>query len=215
MQPTPKTVNHDLVYEPCEDSFFMLDCLEKEPKPQYPAAPLVLEIGSGSGIVSTFVHSLWGSKAIYMATDLNLNACENTLQTWELNNPAGTQQIEAIQASLVPLRPRSVDVLIFNPPYVPSEDVPEVPDSKDNDRWIYLALDGGEDGMEVTRLLLDQLDDVLTPTGCAYILFCARNKPKEQQAMMESRGWKVSWLDTRKAGWEVLSVLRFEKVSQN
>ena len=42
-----------------------------------------------------------------------------------------------------------------------------------------LALLGGKDGMAITDKLLRQLEQILSPDGVAYILFCARNKPKE------------------------------------
>lgn len=211
MWPTPKTAGDDQVYDPVEDSFFLLDCLEEEKTfLDTFSSPVVLEIGSGSGIVSTFAHSLT-PRGAYFATDINPIACQITQKTWDLNNTPTSDPIEVIRGSLVPLRPHSVDVLLFNPPYVPSENVPDTPASDRDDKWIYLALDGGKDGMEVTNIVLDNLDSILSPTGCAYILFCARNFPDQVQKRMEEKGWDVKTFGTRKAGWERLSVLRFTR----
>ena len=103
---------------------------------------------------------------------------------------------------------------MFNPPYVPEEVVPQMPavDDDADDGWLDLALVGGKDGMEVTWLLLDALDDVLSrERGCAMILFCKRNNPEQVAKTMEERGWKVALVGERKAGWEVLSIWRFSR----
>lgn len=214
MWPTPRTATDDQVYDPVEDSFFLLDCLEQEHNfLETLKSPLVLEIGSGSGIVSTFAHSLI-PKASYFATDINPVACEITKKTWDMNNSQTANGIEAIRASLVPFRANSVDVLVFNPPYVPTEDVPPLPEKEIDDKWLYLALDGGKDGMEVTNIVLESLDNILSPTGCAYILFCARNFPDQIKQNMEAKGWEVKEFGTRKAGWERLTVLRFRRTNQ-
>lgn len=214
MWPTPRTASDEQVYDPVEDSFFLLDCLEQDHEfLQTLLCSVVLEIGSGSGIVSTFTHSLL-PRASYFSTDVNPIACEITKKTWSMNNAPTCDGIEAIRASLVPFRANSVDVLVFNPPYVPSEDVPPLPERDVDDRWLFLALDGGENGMEVTNVVLENLDNVLTPTGCAYILFCARNFPDQVKETMEAKGWQVKEFGTRKAGWERLSVLRFKRTSR-
>ena len=51
---------------------------------------------------------------------------------------------------------RNIDLLIFNPPYVPTDDA-EVLDAQDN-AGIAGAWAGGAAGMRVTDVLLDQLD---------------------------------------------------------
>ena len=62
-----------------------------------------------------------------------------------------------------------------------------------------------------TWRVLKNLSSILAPNGIAYILFCARNKPKEVCLYMRSQGWLAEEVITRKAGWEVLTVVRFEK----
>ncbi|ANB11317.1 Mtq2p [Sugiyamaella lignohabitans] len=228
MLPTPTTdsVDYDLVYEPAEDSFLLLDLLEEQKefldthfqttqngdKPHVVAGevPLVLEIGTGSGIVTTFMHKNIIKQGLFLTTDLNLHACQASLTTSRENG--GTPYLDTIRASLSSaLRRRLVDVLIFNPPYVPNEQVPSRPDDDNSSSWLDLALEGGEDGMEVTNVLLDGLDSVLSDRGIAYILFCKRNNPEKVAESMAQRGWKTFCVGERRAGWEVLSVWRFMK----
>lgn len=86
---------------------------------------IILEIGSGSGVVSVFLHQLLSVYNIYplitFCTDLNENALKCTQQTANLNS---IKSIEIIKCDLIfALSQRlanSIDILIFNPPYVPS-----------------------------------------------------------------------------------------------
>jgi release factor glutamine methyltransferase len=192
----------------------MLDSLEEE-KPYLlekfdSYVPLVVEIGSGSGIITTFLQQQIIQQSICIATDLNPHACKTTLETSEINK--GSRFIDAIQSDLTAsIRPKSIDILLFNPPYVPAEVVPEIPKDEDAYEWLDLALLGGSDGMVVTNKLLEELDSILSCNGIAYILFCARNKPKEVAKHMQSKGWEADEVIFRKAGWEELSVYKFQR----
>lgn len=218
MLPTPYVkYDFDKVYEPSEDSFLLLDSLETDQaylnERFAELFPVVCELGPGSGIVTTFMmqNELPAAHALYLAVDINPWAIEATLDTAKRNN-CDKKLIEPIQCSLTAsLRNKQVDVLLFNPPYVPAEEIPDIPETRDDtDTWLDLALVGGKDGMKITQVVLDQLDDTLSPQGLAYILFCARNKPEEIVDQMKSY-WNIELIQRRKAGWEVLSVYRFSR----
>eukprot|EP01097_Dermamoeba_algensis_P002264 TRINITY_DN1907_c0_g1_i1.p2 TRINITY_DN1907_c0_g1~~TRINITY_DN1907_c0_g1_i1.p2 ORF type:complete len:106 (-),score=28.88 TRINITY_DN1907_c0_g1_i1:638-916(-) len=68
------------VYEPAEDTFLFLDALEKEKELLLGLGPLLcLEIGSGSGVVITFLGQLLKSQQpLMMATDLSCVAARAT-----------------------------------------------------------------------------------------------------------------------------------------
>ncbi|CCK71885.1 S-adenosylmethionine-dependent methyltransferase KNAG_0I00940 [Huiozyma naganishii CBS 8797] len=225
MLPTPYVkCDYEKVYEPAEDSFLLLDSLEKDLQflqTRFDGnLAIVCELGPGSGIVTTFMmqnNIPSHNGALYLALDINPWALEGTLQTATLNNcikeNGHSGYLEPVQSDLTTgLRDKQVDLLVFNPPYVPAEEVPEIPDTKENiDQWLDLALLGGVDGMEITGKVLDSLETVLSPKGVAYILFCARNKPEQlvQKIMQEDPSWDIELIEHRKAGWEVLSVYRF------
>lgn len=222
MLPTPdvKDVDYDLVYEPSEDTFLLLDTLEEEQ--QYirekfdGKVPLAVEVGVGTGIVSTFIQKYILPLSILVGIDVNPNACATMVRTMQQNMNVGVEEpriLDTVQMNLLSgFRGKCVDLLVFNPPYVPAELVPDLPKYMDDLSWLEVALDGGEDGMDVTWELLHDLDNILVPSsGVAYILFCARNKPDQVASTMQQKGWKVDTVGHRKAGWEVLSVLRFTK----
>lgn len=216
MLPTPIVKDLDeRVYEPAEDSFLLLDCLEARiAHLQARKYPVVCEIGTGSGIVTTFLKKHVFPYGVFLATDLNPTACATALATVARNDELSFNSVEALQMSLTTgIKARSIDVLVFNPPYVPAEEVPEIPETVGDDRWLDLALLGGDDGMVVTWKVLDNLDDILADGGVAFILFCARNKPDDVAKTMRARGWSVETVEQRKAGWEVLSVLEISRRS--
>ncbi|ODV87483.1 hypothetical protein CANARDRAFT_194525 [[Candida] arabinofermentans NRRL YB-2248] len=222
MLPTPTipSPDYERIYEPAEDSFLILDLFESQlsyfqSKRFSKKTPLVLEIGTGSGIITTFINKHILPNAIYVASDLNPYACKTALRTNKAN--ASSINVDSIRCDLTTaLLPNSVDLLVFNPPYVPAEFVPQVPEtSEDEHTWVDIALNGGPEGMDVTNQLLQSLSDTLSVDGEAYILFCARNNPDTvaQNFMSNYPNFKVERVIHRKAGWEVLSIYRFLKLS--
>ncbi|KIH46110.1 hypothetical protein ANCDUO_23840 [Ancylostoma duodenale] len=64
--PTPiyklNAAQQQSVYEPAEDTFLLLDAIEKDIQKLRDISPeIVLEIGCGSGVVSTFVNQVCSS----------------------------------------------------------------------------------------------------------------------------------------------------------
>jgi len=115
---------------------------------------------------------------------------------------------------------RVVDVLVFNPPYVPTEELSTLvlpyrqpgETLQENAHLLELSYAGGKDGMEVTNRLLQQLPDVLSEVGVAYILLCQQNKPEEVKRRIENWGdeWAVETVGRsgKMAGWERLQIIR-------
>lgn len=222
MLPTPYVkCDYDRVYEPSEDSFLLLDCLEMESeflrKRFSGRLNVVCELGPGSGIVTTFMMQnaipTSSNASIYLASDINPWALETTCETAQRNS-CEKSYLDVLQSDLATnIRSNEVDVLVFNPPYVPAETVPDIPAEDENpDKWLDLALMGGPEGMDITYKVLDSLDTILSPTGVAYILFCARNRPEDMVRTM-SGNWDIKLVEQRKAGWEILSVYRFKAKS--
>ncbi|KAK7205899.1 S-adenosyl-L-methionine-dependent methyltransferase [Myxozyma melibiosi] len=220
MFPTPSTshVDYDQVYEPSEDSFLFLDLLQEERSfiqerfsdSSKLGIPTVLELGLGSGIITTFFHNYILPQALFLGTDVNPHACKTALETSRANN--GTRYFDVLRTNIWDgLRPNTVDVLLFNPPYVPADNLGSYESSIKSDDWLDFALLGGEDGMQVTKIVLDQLDFVMRDRGVAYILFCFRNKPEEVAKAMTDRGWSVKKIGERKIRWEILSIWRFSR----
>jgi len=137
------------VYEPAEDSMLLADTAVDE----VGGDDIVVDVGTGSGVVADRVRAETGARVV--ATDLNPHACRR----------ASDRGLETLRGDLVaPLRDDAVDVVTFNPPYLPT-----APDHEWDD-WMETALSGGEDGRAVVDPFVDAVGRVLAPGGCALVL---------------------------------------------
>jgi release factor glutamine methyltransferase len=259
MLPTPSTshVDYSHIYEPAEDSYLLLDTLSSPSEkaffrdhfaafsPDGQASPSlsVLEVGTGSGVVLAFATAnaaeIFGRTDVgALGTDLNPFACRATAKTSDVaikdTRAAGGGAgvfLDSLGSDLTSaLRAGSVDVLIFNPPYVPTEELPaqqilDPPSStamtssarfERDSHLLALSYAGGQDGMETTNRLLEQLPQILSARGVAYVLLCAQNRP--EQVIHGIRAWQGGhWLAEKvadsgmKAGWEKLCIVRIER----
>nr|XP_018266559.1 uncharacterized protein I303_00534 [Kwoniella dejecticola CBS 10117]OBR88717.1 hypothetical protein I303_00534 [Kwoniella dejecticola CBS 10117] len=213
--PTPHIAHlteedYEHVYEPAEDSFILLDALEIDAQLIRDDQPTVcVEVGSGSGIASTFLTQLIGHGSMVLSTDINRYACEVTQRTAKANQIT----LNPIQCNLLgPLSARlkgKIDILLFNPPYVPT-DLEELNDTQQL-RDIGGAWAGGDNGMIITDIVLNQLPDLLSPTGKMYLVTIIQNKPLDIAQRMQSKGLLCKEIIRRRAGRELLSVLRISR----
>ncbi|KAL7420303.1 S-adenosylmethionine-dependent methyltransferase [Cryptotrichosporon argae] len=214
--PTPQISHlteddYEHVYEPAEDSFILLDALEADAAVLRDLKPaLCVEIGSGSGIASTFLTSVLGKTDAYvLSTDINAYAAAATLRTGIANEV----QLNPVLCNLLdPLASRlrdEVDVMVFNPPYVETEETEMT--ITQNSRGIGGAWAGGEAGMMVTNLVLEQVPGLLAPGGRFYLVAVQQNRPDDIIARMTEAGLECKTVLKRRAGREHLSVIRMVK----
>ena len=136
---------------------------------------------------------------------MNVHAAQATFATGKHNG----QRVEVVRSDLVAgLLPRlahSVDVLLFNPPYVVTES------EEVGSTGIAAAWAGGVDGREVTDRLLADIPNLVSPTGCVYIVVIPENKPEDMAAQLASHGFDSHTVLSRRAGRERLSIWRFAR----
>ncbi|KAF9243826.1 S-adenosyl-L-methionine-dependent methyltransferase [Melanogaster broomeanus] len=200
------------VYDPAEDTFLLLDGLEKDAEQLKDQQPLIcLEIGSGSGCVSAFLGSILGpANALYLCTDINERASICTLATGRQNRiPLNSITCDLSRPLLTRLR-HSVDVIIFNPPYVPT-DHHEASHSQDA-AGIAGSWAGGLDGMEVTNRFLDIVGELLSACGKFYLVALAQNNiPDIRQRMQEKFDLDSEIVIQRRVRREHLHIVRFSR----
>lgn len=108
----------------------------------------VLDMCTGSGCIAVSLACL-GKPASVTATDLSEEALQVAKQNAEKNQAA----VHFIKSDLFQeLVGETYDVIISNPPYIPSNVIPRLmPEVRDHEP--HMALDGGADGLDFYRIL--------------------------------------------------------------
>jgi release factor glutamine methyltransferase len=137
------------------------EVLVEEALPRIEGAARVLDVGTGSGVIAVaLAHEK--PEILVTALDCSLPALEVARDN-ALRNGVG-ERVSCLAGELADLPPGPFDVVVSNPPYIPSGDweklMPEVRDHEPR-----LALDGGEDGLEAYRHLARQAGRILVPGG--------------------------------------------------
>ena len=143
----------DNVYIPAEDSYLLADNLEIKP------GQSVLEIGTGSGIVAMYASRLTDRITV---TDINFDACMLAEKNFKAN---GIENIEILFGNLFEVvKDRKFDVILFNTPYLPTENDEVLEDT------INYAFDGGLNGRKVIDLFLDEVGNHLNDGGIVQMI---------------------------------------------
>ncbi|KAJ2507828.1 HemK methyltransferase member 2 [Coemansia sp. RSA 1939] len=201
---------YDSVYEPAEDTYLLLDALENDQSQIQEQAPTVcVEIGSGSGCVSAFLAKVLDPhSALVLSTDINPAAAlatQETIASNDCSNCVSDQIRTRFTQSMDSRLCGSIDILLFNPPYVvtPTE---EIDVTSEASAWA-----GGKHGREVLDLLLPNVAHMLAPRGRFYLVVIEQNKPDDILELLQRDGLLGERILSRKAGREHLSILRFIK----
>ncbi|KAM8973169.1 methyltransferase HEMK2 [Pelodytes ibericus] len=193
------------VYDPAEDTFLLIDALEKDLEELKDRVGICLEVGCGSGVVSAFIASLIGPSTWYLCTDINPLATSCALKTAHANKVLIEPIVTDLVKGLLPRLQGQIDLLVFNPPYVvtPSDEV--------GSHGIEAAWAGGKNGREVMDKLFPLVPKLLSPTGVFYLLVLKENNPEEILEKMKTYKVTGSKMLSRQVGSEHLTILKFSK----
>ena len=180
----------DLVYEPAEDTFLLLRAALEEVRP----ADSVLEMGCGRGLIS---RELTSKARRVLATDINPHALRM----------ARKMGIETVRADLFWGIKARFDLILFNPPYLPTG-----PQDR-REGWLNLAFDGGVSGRETINPFLEDLRDHLAPGGRAFLLVSTLSGLSEIEEKAKNEGLEAMVVAREKHFFEELVVLRLRSVS--
>jgi len=151
------------------------------------AAPIAVDLGTGSGAL-----------ALAMATEVphaRVHAAENALDAfvWAKENFAAHAPDARLAfidlADAFPELDGTVAVLVSNPPYVPDGAIPRDPEVRQWDPPS--ALYGGEDGLDVVRVLSEVGLRLLRPGGTLVIEHGEWQGPPIR-ALLEAAGWRAA-----------------------
>lgn len=200
------------VYEPAEDTFLLLDALEKDLPDLRKHASICIECGSGSGTVITALSKTLadpGSR-LMLATDISIEACKTTRKCAVHHGQRHIQIVRTdLAGSLVDRLSNQVDLLIFNPPYVPTNIGETKTEAKNQ---IQLSWAGGEGGRQIIdRFLIDFVPRLVSkPHGAAYVVALEENNIEELlDLLVPDFSIKGTIVAQRRAGSESLYIIKY------
>ena len=185
----------DLVYIPSDDTFLLAENLEiKE-------GQRVLEIGTGSGLVSMYASLLSDDVT---ATDINYNALELAEKNFKLNN-IGTIKLE-FGDLFEPVKDKKFDVILFNTPYLPTDS-----DDIINDDLNY-AFDGGLDGRKVIDRFINDVSNHLNDKGIVQIIQSSLSDNDRTLHMFDRNGFIAEIAASEKFFFEEIVLINAYKI---
>ncbi|KAM3261813.1 hypothetical protein ACQJBY_052479 [Aegilops geniculata] len=198
---------HPEVYEPCDDSFALVDALLSDKAQLLTLQPsLCMEVGCGSGYVITSLAIMLrqlGSGTQYLATDINQHAVETTQATLEAHGVHADVIATDIVSGLEKRLAGMVDVVVVNPPYVPT------PEEEIGMKGIVSSWAGGLNGRQVIDRILPAVRELLSEKGCLYMIALEDNDPLGICHLMNEKGFASRVLLKRCTDEESLYVLKF------
>ena len=147
--------------------------------------------------------------ARFICTDVNPSAAAAAYGTLTLNAVPGEVVLTDLVQALRPSIDGRVDVLVFNPPYVPT------PSNEVGGSSISAAWAGGDRGREVLDRLLPYVHELLSPHGVFYLIAVDENDPDDIASRLAENGLTTSVLVERRDRNELLMVLKIEHSNDN
>ncbi len=204
------------VYEPAGDTYLLVDGISGDRDTlaaRFAAGggdPLCVEIGAGTATATavlcrTLQEAGVGRGARFLCTDVNPSAAAAACGTLSLNAVPGDVVLTDLVQALRPSIDGRVDVLVFNPPYVPT------PSDEVGGNGIAAAWAGGDRGREVLDRLLPYVHELLSPRGVFYLIAVDENDPDDIAARLAKNGLTTSVLAERRDRNELLMVLKIER----
>jgi len=160
----------------------------------------VLDLCAGSGCVGLAIAANVPNCRVVLAdiSDEALSICRTNM----LNNRL-TRQMTAIEVDVTEPAPSllgSFDIIVSNPPYIPTNDIPKL-DPSVRDFEPLSALDGGPDGLYLIRAIVNNWSTLLKPGGM-LALECGIGQANAVREIMDDVGYKDITTHTDTGGIE-------------
>lgn len=210
-------------YPPSEDSDLLVDGARAEIAARDPA--VVVEVGTGSGYVLEQLL-VRRQQRFYIATEINAAAARTARRRLRLSATYAAERSDKACAAASPsppappvdivlcnladaLRPRCADLLLFNPPYVPTPD--EECERGQRRRDVYASwAGGGRHGRRVIDVFMRRYAQWLRTADAVMLLVSLEsNIPDARGDKGDDGGGRVDIVMRRKAGIERLALTRW------
>ena len=133
-------------------------------------SPRVLDLCTGSGCIAAAIAKHL-KNAFVLATDISEKAvamAKENIAALDLTQRVTVEQGDLFDPISRIVDARPFDIIVGNPPYIASNQIPEL-DRSVKDYEPMLALDGGEDGLDIHRRILEKAHHHLVTGGRLYL----------------------------------------------
>jgi release factor glutamine methyltransferase len=178
----------DSVYSPSDDSFLLADSVE------IGEVGKVLDLGTGTGFLG-ILAAKWAKWVL--ATDFNEAALRLAVKNASEN---GISNIEFRKSDLFSEVSEKFDLIIFNPPYLPTEKGEPRDDLSKS--W-----DGGLDGRETIDRFLEEVKEYLEPGGQVLMIGSSLSGYPKTMLELEKKGFSVTLMGVKKLDFEELVLI--------
>ena len=144
----------------------------------------VLDLCCGSGAIGISI-AYYEKKAVVTGADLSVDA----LKIAKANAQRNRTDISLIQSDLFQDLSELYDLIVTNPPYIPTREIDEL-SSDVKDFEPKMALDGGETGLDFYQSIFLKASDYLTPGGM-IICECGWNQVNEITCIAKNYDFSV------------------------
>jgi len=177
----------DQVYKPDADTLLLCRtaCCSATPDDR------ILEIGTGSG----YIAAALSDHCSVVGLDINPHAVI----------AAKSRGVEVVRSDLCAGVRGPFDLILFNPPYLPT-----LPEERIDD-WLEYALDGGLTGRDVIARFAEEVGRVLAPGGRILLLISSLTGYDEVAALFRAAGYRVTMAAEEQVCDELLSVLSIRR----
>ncbi|WP_304225767.1 peptide chain release factor N(5)-glutamine methyltransferase [Gracilinema caldarium] len=136
----------------------------------FDSPPRVLDVCSGSGCI--------GITLAYYVPNIELSLSDISSEALSISQtnalkllgPEGAQKVRYVQSDMLTAflsATKSFDLIVSNPPYIPEDRIPGL--AKEVQKEPYIALSGGEEGLDLIRRLIPEAAMLLNSGGALFI----------------------------------------------
>ncbi|MGH9922583.1 MAG: HemK2/MTQ2 family protein methyltransferase [Nitrososphaerales archaeon] len=176
-------------YKPSDDTFLLAECLQNA------SGRSAMEIGVGSGYICELLTKHFRT---VVATDIDLNAIEQAKEHVKDVTVVCCDSSSAI-ANM------KFDLIVMNPPYLPSNEIKD------------MAVDGGEDGIEVSTRMIKDSVRLLHSNGKILMVASSLANYNLLIEILRGLGLETEIINRKKLAFEEIMVLQgsFSKLRSN
>lgn len=181
------------VYPPSDDTFLVLDNLKLD------GGELVLDIGTGTGVLA-IKCALMGCYAV--GIDINRVAIKNAQFNAKTNNVERSTSFLCSDATSALRDNCEFDVVIMNPPYLPSTGIPSI----DDPSW-----NGGLNGTSLIQKVVKEVHRVLSRNGKLYFVVSSLSKYDDVFSYLRSMNLQPVIVAEKKLWFEELFLVEVRR----